>query len=718
MPSSSCKHDYSKLILEIVNDEKKKPIPIGIILKKILLKIEKVNKKKFYENIDNLLQSAQLIKLKNNKIVIGYPKAEIDRTKIFIGTISLNSKLTGFITKKTENEAKYFVHWTNLNGALNGDTVEFALLKIEKKDQNLKDAIVTKIIKRKKDFFVGCYYKKQDDYLIECDDKKMYFPIKLIDHCDLIDKTKYLFQIVTFKKKYCLVRVKKNIGHITKIGTDILSIVYDNGLKIDFPNEIIKECEKIELNSKHDQQQYRKNLTNLNIITIDPKTSKDFDDAFYVEKKSNNLFKLYVCIADVSYYAKWQNNLDKIARQRGNSIYLIDRVIPMLPFKLSDDICSLNPNVERLTLTCEIDIDGSGNFIKIDVYPSIIKSHRRYNYEEINLFFKNNDLIVDKKMKILLNDAYALHKILDLKKQKRGYINFNIDETKIIVNEKCEPVDLQIKQLGVAQKMVEDFMLAANEAVTIFAHKNKLPFIYRIHNLPEQKKINAFNVELQKLGIKKIDLNKNIEPIEIANWLKENRNNENIELISILLLRLMAKAKYSTKNIGHFGLALKNYTHFTSPIRRYADLMVHHIFWVFLFSKTKYDDLQRNKLKDELQKICEKINECEIVAIQTERDVNNFKLAQYMTKFIGCEFNAKVLSVTSFGLFIKLTNSIEGFIKISSLKDDFYFYDQENYQLVGKNSKQIFTLGTKIYVKCIATNPTQRKIEFDFIRRL
>ena len=717
MPSSSHKNDYSKLILEIVKDEKNRPIPIGIILKKILLKTPNLDRKDFFKNIDNLLCSSQLVKLKNNKIVIGYPKAEIDRSKFFIGTIMLNSKLTGFITEKFEKESKYFVHHTNLNGALNGDTIEFALLKIEKNDQKLKDAIVTKIIKRKKNFFVGCFHKKQDDYFVECDDKKMYFPIKLTDSHGLIDQTKYLFEIITFKKKYCLAKVKKNIGHIEKIGTDILSIIYDNGIKIDFPNEIIKECEKIELNCEHEQQ-HRRDLTNLNIITIDPKTSKDFDDAFYVEKKSDNLFKLYVCIADVSYYAKWKNSLDKIARQRGNSIYLIDRVIPMLPFKLSDDICSLNPNVKRLTLTCEIDIDNLGNFKKIDVYPSIIRSHQRCNYDEINSFFKNNNLIDNKKMKNLLHDAYALHKILDLKKQKRGYINFNISETKIIVNEKCEPIEIQLKQLGDAQKMVEDFMLAANEAVTVFAQINKLPFIYRVHDAPEQKKIDTFNIELQKLGITKIDLNSNIEPIKIARWLEKNKNNENIDLINILLLRLMAKAKYSTKNTNHFGLGLKNYTHFTSPIRRYADLVVHHIFWMFLFAKNKYDDLQRNELKNELQEICEKINECESVSIHTERDVNNFKLAQYMTKFIGCEFDAKVLSVSPYGLFLKLQNSIEGFIKISNLKDDFYIYDQDNYQLIGKNKKQIFTLGTKIHVKCIVANPIQRRIEFDFIRRV
>ena len=516
MPSSSPKSDYSKLILKIVNDENKKPIPIGIILKKILLKIKNIDRNIFFENINYLLYSSQLIKLKNNKIVIGYPKAEIDRSKFFIGTISLNSKLTGFITKELENESKYFVHHTNLNGALNGDTVEFALLKIEKNDQRLKDAIVTRVIKRKKNFFVGCFYQKKSDYSIECDDKKMYLPIKLVSGQNLIDQTKYLFEIISFKKDYCLAKIKKNIGHITKVGTDILSIIYDNGIKIDFPNEILNECEKIELNCENERQ-YRRDLTNLNIVTIDPKTSKDFDDAFYVEKKNDDSFKLYVCIADVSYYAKWKNNLDKIARQRGNSIYLIDRVIPMLPFKLSDDICSLNPNVERLTLTCEIDIDNFGNFKKIDVYPSIIKSHRRYNYDEINSFFKNSDLIADKKMKVMLNDSYKLHKILDQKKQKRGYINFNIDEAKIIVNEKCEPIEIQLKQLGEAQKMVEDFMLAANEAVTIFAHKNNLPFIYRIHDLPDKKKIDIFNIELQKLGIKKIDLNSNIEPIKIAN---------------------------------------------------------------------------------------------------------------------------------------------------------------------------------------------------------
>lgn len=717
MLSSSHKSDYSDLILEIVNEEKR-PIPIGIILRKILLKIKNVDRKEFFKNIDNLLNSAQLVKLKNNKIVPGYPKAEIDKSKFFIGTIFLNLKLTGFITEKFKSESEYFVHHTNLNGALNGDTVEFALLKIKKSDQRLKDAIVTKIIKRKKKFFVGCFHKKQNDYLIECDDQKMYFPIKLTNTWDLIDQTKYLFEITSFEKDYCLAKVKKNIGHILETGTDILSILYDNGIKIDFPSELLDECEKITLDCEYSQQQYRKDLTNLDIITIDPKASKDFDDAFYVKKINDDLFKLYVCIADVSYYVKRKNNLDKTARQRGNSIYLVDRVIPMLPFKLSDDICSLNPNVKRLTLTCEIDINKLGGFKKIDVYPSIIKSHQRYNYDEINLFFDNNDLITNEKMKKLLNDAYELHEILDLKKQKRGYINFNISETKIVVNEKCEPIEIQLKQLGDAQKMVEDFMLAANEAVTIFAHTHKLPFIYRIHDLPEQKKINTFNIELQKLGIEKIDLNGDIEPSKIARWLKKNENNENIDLINILLLRLMAKAKYSTKNTGHFGLALKNYTHFTSPIRRYADLIVHRIFWMFLFAKNEYSDSQRNELRNELQKICEMVNECETIAVQTERDVNNFKLAQYMTKFIGYEFSAKVLSVSPYGLFLKLSNSIEGFIKINNLKDDFYIYDQDNYQLVGKNKKQIFTLGTKIYVKCIIANPIQRKIEFDFIRRL
>ena len=515
MLSSSHKSDYSDLILEIVSEEKR-PIPIGIILRKILLKIKSVDRKEFFKNIDNLLNSAQLVKLKNNKIVLGYPKAEIDKSKFFIGTIFLNLKLTGFITEKFKNESEYFVHHTNLNGALNGDTVEFALLKIKKSDQRLKDAIVTKIIKRKKNFFVGCFHKKQNDYLIECDDQKMYFPIKLTNTCDLIDQTKYLFEIISFEKDYCLAKVKKNIGHILETGTDILSILYDNGIKIDFPSELLDECEKIALDCEYSQQQYRKDLTNLDIITIDPKASKDFDDAFYVKKINDDLFKLYVCIADVSYYVKRKSNLDKTARQRGNSIYLVDRVIPMLPFKLSDDICSLNPSVKRLTLTCEIDINKLGEFKKIDVYPSIIKSHQRYNYDEINLFFDNNDLITNEKMKKLLNDAYELHEILDLKKQKRGYINFNISETKIVVNEKCEPIEIQLKQLGDAQKMVEDFMLAANEAVTIFAHTHKLPFIYRIHDLPEQKKINTFNIELQKLGIEKIDLNGDIEPSKIA----------------------------------------------------------------------------------------------------------------------------------------------------------------------------------------------------------
>lgn len=720
MPNSiSQNNNYIESILFIITQENKKPIPIGIILKKLTFLLHKpINKNIFFENIEYLIKTYQIVKLKNNKIVLGYPKAEVDESKIFFGTISINSKLSGFITKDFDQKANYFVHWTNLNGALNGDKVKFALLKINNELNSLKDAVVLEVVNHNKNFFVGCYTKTNDSYEVICDDKKMYLPIKLDDTSNLIDGTKILFDIVEYRKDYCLAKIVKIIGHKFDVGVDILSIAYDNGAIVDFAQKTIDEANQIELNIDDEQKKIRKDLTNLNIITIDPASSKDFDDAFCVKKIDHNTYKLYVCIADVSNYVKWESNLDKVACNRGCSIYLVDRVIPMLPHNLSNDICSLNPNVPRLAITCEIDLDLNGKIKKIDVYPSIIKSHHRFNYDEVQRFFLNNSIITDQEMKKMLLDSYNLHKILDKRKQERGYIDFNLCEPKIIVNEKCQPIEIQLKKQNDAQKMVEDFMLVANEAVAIYGIKHKLPFIYRVHDFPQEDKFSLFNIELKKLNLTQFSVQKDTKSKTIAQWLKVNKDNENIDLVNFLLLRLMAKAKYSPKNIGHYGLALENYTHFTSPIRRYSDLLIHHIFWMYLFAKEKYTDDQRAKLSEKLISLCELINKKEIIAIQTERDVNSCKFAQYMENHIGETFIGKVINVSSFGLFIELPNTIEGIIKLANLKNDFYVYNPETYQMIGKNTKQIFTLGTKVKVKCIFANKYEKKIEFELIEKI
>lgn len=717
----SRKIDYCKQILEIIAKENKRPIPVGIILKKLSKKIEHVNRNVFFSNIQLLKNTCQVKVLRSGKLVLGYPKAEVDMTNIYKGSISINSTFAGFITLEGEEESKFYVHKTNLGGALDGDVVEFALLKMpEDPTKTLKDAKVLKVIEHKKGYYVGLFKSDGFGYQVETDNKKMYLPVKLDDTTGLTNGTKFLFKVNQFTEKEALCSVAKIIGHISDVGTDILSIVYDFGSEPEFPQEVLDYANKLSVKIDDKQKKLRKDLTKLDIVTIDPKESKDFDDAIYTKKLNDHEYKLYVCIADVSHYVVKDTALDKEALKRGCSIYLVDRVIPMLPHILSDDICSLNPNLERLSLTCEMIIDDKGDFKDIKVYPSIMKSHRRFSYDEVNEFFSGKSKLEKDtdSIKQMLKESFELHQILTKMKHQRGYIDLEVPEPKIIVNEKCEPIEIKLRESGEAQRMIEDFMVAANEAVTIYAEKQEWPFVYRTHDKPKAQRIETFKIEAKKLNFKLPSGELELTPKEFSRWMDTNKDNPNMDLISILMLRTMAKAKYTIENIGHFGLASKNYTHFTSPIRRYPDLLVHRIYWMWLFDKSSYTDGQRAQVVELLKDYCKQSNEGELRAVDTERAVNSLKFAQYMKDHVGEEFDGKVSGVTKFGVFIELPNTIEGMIRLANLKDDFYSYDEKNFQLVGKQTNKIFTLGTRVRVKCIGANLSERAIDFELVRRL
>lgn len=708
-------------IIDIIQKENKRPIPAGIILKKIEEKFKSHTfKKDVYSQIDKLLSTGEIVKLNSEKIVMGYPLADVDMSTVKIGTIAINAKRTGFITLEKEIKSSYFVHNRNLGGALDGDTVEFAKLSIPPREgQSLIDAKVLKVLKHKKDYFVGCYVIDEKGYHVQCDDEKMYLPITLTVTDGLVNGTKFLFKVENYQETSIIVVPVKIIGHISDVGTDILSVVYNNGVEPEFNDEVLDFAKNISLNIESYQRKIRKDLTNLPIVTIDPATSKDFDDAIYVEQEGNN-YRLFVSIADVSHYVSWNSVLDQEALKRGCSIYLVDRVIPMLPHNLSDDICSLNPNVERLSITCEMLIDQQGSFVDIKVYPSIMKSARRFSYDEVNKFFENNEYLKNDKneVKQMLLVSRKLHEILTKMKNTRGYIEFEIPEPKIIVNEKCEPIKIELRESGIAQKMIEDFMVAANEAVSVYAINKKWPFVFRVHDHPEESNLKAFAIEAKKLNFNISKDITDIQPDTIAKWLQNNKQNSNFDLINILLLRTMSKAKYDTVNIGHFGLASKHYTHFTSPIRRYPDLLVHRIYWMYEFERSKYTDTQRLALENALKDDCQTSNKNELTSIKTEREVNDMKFAEFMQKHIGEEFEATVTTVTAFGIFIQLENTIEGLIRIANMKNDFYVFNENDYTIIGRTNKQRFTLGTKLIAKVISANKQTKKIEFELVKFL
>lgn len=717
----------SDSIVDIVKNENGRPIPTRIILKLLnkQKKIPNLTQGLIDDYCENLVNEKVLFKLKSGSLVMRRDKGQnsrlplnYDTTKTFTGVVNINSKGNGFISVG-ENDAEYYVDKNNLGGALNGDTVSFIVAPNAGDTKRLINAKIINVVSHSKNCFVALYKVEGEGYKLIFDDSKFYLSATINDTKGLVDGQKILMKLDKVVEGNATFSLIKIIGHSSDVGVDILSIVYDNGVEPNFPDEVLEYARNIRLNIDDYQRKIRHDLTKLPIVTIDPATSKDFDDAIFCKKLDDGNFLLSVSIADVSHYVQFNSILDKEAFKRGCSVYLVDRVIPMLPHNLSDDLCSLNPNVERLTLTCDTIINKNGLIKDIQVYPSIIKSHRRFSYDEVNAFFANQSKLESdtKEVKDMLLASLELHQILDEAKKKRGYINFNVPKPVIVVDDKCVPVEIKKYQSGTAQRMIEDFMVIANEAVTTHAERKQWKFIYRVHDSPNAEAIRKFSVEAKKLSFSMhYEPGEPITSKDISTWVANNKDNKNMDIISLLLLRSMAKAEYSCHNVGHFGLALKNYTHFTSPIRRYPDLIVHRLYWMHEFDKAKPELLQQ--VDNLLSEYALASSKNELKAVECERGVDKLKFAEYMEKYIGQEFDGFVTSINGFGLFVQLSNCVEGLMPISSLPKDFYHFDQKNNEMVGKNSKNSFCVGKKVRVRVLSANKQERKINFEFVKFL
>ena len=707
-------------IIQVIKDDGNRKIPAGIIVRNVMQNHYGVNKRDIYNCIDWMLEEGELKKTYDDKIVIGYLDAPVDMSVIYEGVITLNSVGDGFIKRILDDgtEEEYYVNKKHVYNALRNDIVQFAKLQKEDTFKGLPEAAVINVMERSKDFLVGEIQINNDDtYTIIPDDQKIHLNIILDSIDGLVSGEKLLIHINSYDEHNIYGAVAKIIGHKNDVGADVESIVYENGVPVEFNDATLDAARKLKFEITDHDKQVRRDITDRPIISIDPETSKDLDDAVFVQRLANGKYFLGVSIADVSYYVQPDSVLNETAFDRGTSVYLVDRVIPMLPHKISDDLCSLNPHEKKMCITCDMIIDIDGTIMWYDVYPAIMLNHQRFSYDQVNAYF--NDTIVDKNIDPSiynqLSEAKELHKILRARKEKEGYIDFDIKEAKIVQDEKGVPIDIVIKQSGTAQKMIEDFMVAANEAVTRYANDNELPFIYRTHDKPDLKKISNFLIETRKLGFK-IDIDyDNLDSKQIAKWIEDNKNSPKLFLLNKLLLRSMQKAKYSTENIGHFGLALKNYTHFTSPIRRYSDLIVHRIFSMYMFDRNSYTDEQRLELKNSLSDITEECNFCEVRQVATERDVNAAKFAEYMSYRIGLEYEGIISAVTSFGFFVELDNTIEGLVSIKNMEDDFYTYNEETMTLIGRRFGKVYTLGKKVKVKVVGASKYDRKIDFKLI---
>lgn len=710
-------NDACQQILDIVKNENNKPIPTSIIIKKIFSNSSnKLLKKTIFKAIDILINEKYLRKLSNNKIVldfIDYP--EIPNSYFETELKSINKQKAGFVDYINNNNEiiSVFIHNKNLNSCVVGDKVLCILLD-NKKDK--PEAKIIKLISRSKIKYTASWINKQ----LYIDDQKFYLN-PILDSSNYIpNNTKVLLKLKRTLNNNAYFLFDEIIGQISEVGIDINAIIIDHDFELERNNEVCIESKKISYKLSNKNQDIRKNNTHIPYVSIDPATSKDMDDAIYVKKEKDH-FLLSVAIADVSYYVKENSILDKDAFKRGTSVYLADRTLGMLHENLSNNICSLNPDVERFAIVTDILIDFNGQTLNKTVYPAIIKNKAQLSYDIVDEYYENpNNSNMSNDIKKQLNDSFELYKIIRKTKKKNGYIDLDIKEYELVLNDNGKVEQIKTKIRKDSHKMIEDFMVKTNETISEIAFENELPFIYRIHNNPEKTKINKFCVEIEKNNFL---VPKNINWSELSSFdfvsiIKKNTNHISIELLRKLVLKSMEKAEYSTKNIGHFGLASELYTHFTSPIRRYSDLIIHRILWMFYFDKNSYTQSQKDELINNLDNICEQCNKTEIKAISLERTVFSYKVCEYMEQFIGNTFSAKISAITSFGMFVEIDNGVEGLIPISSIIDDYLIYDEEKMILKSEKTNTTYSIGNNLKVKLNSVNKFSGKIDFLLIRKV
>ncbi|MBR2833290.1 MAG: ribonuclease R [Bacilli bacterium] len=692
---------------------------------KILNIIETSNKALTYEEIMNKLEENEkdelgkiLVQLQKQLKIRFTNKGKYEKNtdnSQKVGILSFNPRGYGFVKVDGENE-DYFIAKNNINGAVDKDEVIIQVL-----DEEKKEAIIKNINERNlKDVIVGEFYIKDGKNFINLEDDKL----KIIVEIDK-DKTKnavpghkVIVKLLenTENTNYYKGEIIRIIGHKDDAGVDILTIAAKYDVFDVFPETVEKELENIPSEVKEEEFEGRRDLRKEMIFTIDGDDTKDIDDAISL-KASNGNYELGVHIADVSYYVKEGSPLYDEAYTRGTSNYLADKVIPMLPHQLSNGICSLNPNVDRLTISCVMEIDKEGNIVATDIFESVIKSRKQMTYKNVNKIIEENTVPEGyEEFAGTLKKMHTLAKILRKNKTSKGYIDFDTDEPKIIVDETGKAIDIQKRIRGEGEKLIEDFMIAANEAVAETIFHMELPFIYRVHGTPDEEKIGNFLKLLGVLGYKiNANLNK-ITPHTIQGILNQIKEKPEYPILSNMLLRSMQKAVYDVTNIGHFGLGSKCYTHFTSPIRRFPDLNVHRLLRTYLF-KHNINNETINHFNKILPNITKQSSERERAAVDCERDVNDMKMAEYMLSHIGEEYKGVINTVANYGMYVELDNMVEGLIRVEDIPGDYYIYQESGFCLIGKSSKKRYTLGQKIDIIVDAVDKDKGEITFKLAKK-
>ena len=638
-----------------------------------------------------------------------------NNSNLKLGTMLATKKSYGFVD--IEGDEDVFIPPLCMNNAIHGDKVVVEITS--KKGTSLEGRIV-RIVDRKLKQMVGEFCYKDGKPSIVLDDEKVKINIVLEKEQikDLVEGHKVLIRLTSkLKDNNYKCEILKILGHKNDPGVDILSIVCKYGINDTFSDAVMAEVEKLPSEVKEEEMVGRRDLRDKTIFTIDGADTKDIDDAISLDMLENGNYSLGVHIADVSYYVKEGSEIYQEAMERGTSVYLADRVIPMLPHKLSNGICSLNEGVDRLAMSCVMEIDSKGNVVSYDIFESVIRSRKKMTYTDVNKIIEENTIpegyepFADTLIKM-----EELAQILRKHKVERGYIDFGIDESKIIVDETGKAIDIKLRNRGKGENLIEDFMIAANETVATCIYFMELPFIYRVHGEPNEEKINSFLTFVSSLGYTLSGKTKDMHPKTMQSILNQLKDKKEFHILSSLLLRSMQKAIYDTNNIGHFGLASERYTHFTSPIRRFPDTTVHRLLRKYLF-KAQVDKDSIMSEEKKLPYIAEHSSKKERDSIDCEREVDDMKKAEYMMDHIGEKYTGMISGITSFGMFIELPNLIEGLIKIDSLTDDVYTFDESTITLKGKKNKRGYRLGDNVDVVVVAANKEAKTIDFQIDKK-
>jgi ribonuclease R len=699
-------------LLNYMKDEAYKPLTVQELEQAFGIE-DSSDFKDFVKALVHMEEKGLVVRTRSNRY--GLP----EKMNLVRGKLIGHAKGFAFVVPEEPGMDDIFIPPTETNNAMHGDTV-MVRISGESSGQRREGTII-RILERGIQQTVGTYVESKHFGFVIPDDKKFSSDIFIPKAASkgAVEGHKVVVKLTTYPegRKSAEGEVVAILGHKNDPGVDILSVIHKHGLPLEFPDEVLKQAEETPDTIDESELANRRDLRNEVIVTIDGADAKDLDDAVTVTRLENGNYKLGVHIADVSYYVKEGTPIDLEAEERGTSVYLVDRVIPMIPHRLSNGICSLNPKVDRLTLSCEMEINDEGTVVSHEIFQSVIKTTERMTYYDVNRILIDKDEETRARYESLVPMFELMEELastLRNKRMKRGAIDFDFKESKVLVDENGHPTDVVLRERSVAERLIEEFMLAANETVAEHFHWLDVPFIYRIHEDPKEDKLRRFFEFITNFGYIVKGTANAVHPRALQEIIEEVQGKPEEMVISTVMLRSMQQAKYDPECLGHFGLSTEFYTHFTSPIRRYPDTIVHRLIRTYIV-EGKLDEATQAKWDAQLPEIAEHSSKMERRSVDAERETDELKKAEYMEDKIGEEYDGIISSVTNFGMFVELPNTIEGLVHVSYMTDDYYRFDERHFAMIGERTGNVFRIGDEITVRVVKVNKDERSIDFEIV---